>query len=260
MIGTNACRKQQGALLQFTMMSWKRALAGILVTMLGIAGAWAGDTAVRLTQGVDILKEWKADQHVYVKGNIGVSDARLAELEKWIDAKATNWTVLLVQSAGGETYRDVNGRTHRSIDAIEHAMGKGLPATTAFGSLKHPDTGQANGAFFILFLRERNFSYYGSEAYDRRGLGSRQWAGKLDASAKRAMRNGGRIVEAAKDTITDIHQRLANALVQEQRRAEQEQAPGPAAGAEDRVAPHLTLTGGPCLLPPLCFLGPQVAL
>lgn len=176
---------------------------------------------MHLRQGTDILKEWKPGQHVYVKGRLGVSDARLAELETWIGANHANWTVLLMQTAGGESYRDVNGRSYRSIDAVEHAMGKGLPATTGFGSLKHPETGQANGAFFILFLEERKFSYYGSEAYDRRGLGARQWAGKLDASAKRAMRNGGRIVEAAKGTIADIDQRLANALVQEQRRAEE---------------------------------------
>ena len=35
------------------------------------------------------------------------------------------------------------------------------------------------------------------------------------------MRNGGRIVEAAKGTITDIDQRLANALIAEKRRAEE---------------------------------------
>ena len=163
-----------------------------------------------------ILEKWKKDQHLYVKGELGVAPARLAELEKWMDANAPNWTVLLVQSATGESYRDAEGRTHRSLDAIEYAMGKGLPAQTEFGSLKHPETGQANGAFFILFLQERNFSYYGSAAYERRGLGSKRWAGNLDGVAKRSMRNGGRIVEAARGTISDIDGRLASRMRQEE--------------------------------------------
>ena len=120
-------------------------------------------------------------QHLYLKGNIGVSQGELVGLERWISANAPNWTILVVESSNGETYH--------GMDAVEHAMGKGLPARTAFGNLKHEKTGEANGAFFILFLKDCKFSFYGSAAYERRGLSSKNWAGNLDREAKRSMRH-----------------------------------------------------------------------
>jgi len=119
-------------------------------------------------------------QHLYLKGNIGVSQGQLVGLEKWISANTPNWTFLLVESSNGETYH--------GMDAVEHLMGKGLPARTAFGNLKHEKTVEANGAFFILFLKDRKFSFYGSAAYERRGLRSKNWPGNLDREAKRSMR------------------------------------------------------------------------
>ncbi|MDA7672340.1 hypothetical protein OAK89_03320 [Akkermansiaceae bacterium] len=104
------------------------------------------------------------------------------------------------------------------MDAVEHAMGKGLPAGTTFGELKHPRTGESNGAFFILFLKDRKFSYYGSAAYERRGLSSKNWSGNLDRESKQAMRNGGRIVDAAKRTIKLIDDSLASRLRSEEQR------------------------------------------
>ena len=118
-------------------------------------------------------------QHLYLEGNIGVSQGQLVGLEKGISANAPNWTVLLVESSNGETYH--------GMDAVEQAMGKGLPARTAFGNLKYEKTGEANGAFFILFLKDCKFSFYGSAAYERRGLSSKNWAGNLDREAKRSM-------------------------------------------------------------------------
>ncbi len=42
---------------------------------------------------------------------------------------------------------------------------------TDFGNLVHPKTGERDGAVFVLFLQERKFSYYASDAQDRRNLG-----------------------------------------------------------------------------------------
>lgn len=164
----------------------------------------AGKTAKSLKNGVAILDEWQADQHVYLVGDLGVSEGQMGELEEWMDANASNWTVLLMESSEGEEYTDVRGRKYHGVDAVEHAMGKGLPAATGFGSLKDPSTGRSNGAFFILSLKERNIFYYGSEAYRLNGLGKERWKGNLDRAAISAMRSGGRVIEAARGTIVLI--------------------------------------------------------
>ena len=74
---------------------------------------------------------------------------------------------------------------------------------------------QKNGAIFVLFLEERKFSYFSSDAMDFRRLGHRRWVGDLDKPAIRAMRNGGRIVDAVKDTISNIETKLTKAIAGE---------------------------------------------
>lgn len=98
------------------------------------------------------------------------------------------------------------------MDAVEFALGQSLPNKTAFGGLKHPETGEANGAYFLLFLQERKLSYFGSEVYDQRNLGEKRWKGNLDGPAIRAMRSGGRFLDAAKDTIINIDHQLIRKL------------------------------------------------
>jgi len=188
--------------------------AGFLAPLLA-SPLLATETALTVNRGVEVPKVWTAARHVYVKGRPGVSRQKLDQLEKWMDANAPNWTVVLMEDAGGESFTDAGGQSFRGMDAVEHALGKTLPNQTAFGELKHPGTGEANGAYFILFLRERKFSYFGSEVYDRRGLGESRWIGNLDAPAIRAMRGGGRIVDAARDTITSIDRQLARKIAAE---------------------------------------------
>lgn len=171
--------------------------------------------ALHVTQATDVIEHWEARQHLYVKGNLGVGEAQLADLEQWLDDNAPNWTVVLVESADGERYTDAAGQSYRDMDAVEHALGQGLPNRTAFGKLVDPRTQEANGAFFVLFLKERKFSYFGSAAQDSRGLGEDRWQGNLDKPAIAAMRSGGRIVDAAKDTITNIDNRLSSSIAAE---------------------------------------------
>jgi DnaJ-domain-containing protein 1 len=163
--------------------------------------------------GVGVVNQWQATQHLYVKGNIGVGLEQLNRLEYWLDHNATNWTVVLLEHAGQEVYRDTAGDVFTGMDAVEHALGKGLPSQTAFGQLIDARTQERNGAFFILFLKERKFSYYGSDAQDRCSLGEEQWAGNLDRPAVAAMRGSGRIVDAVKDTIVSINRQLDQRIV-----------------------------------------------
>src|SRR5690606_9673347 len=137
------------------------------------------------------------------------------ELEGWLDQNASNWTVLLMDHAGNETFTDNTGAHYSGMEAVEHALGKRLPAETGFGKLIHPQTGKRSGAFLVIFLRERKFSYYASGAYDRRGLGEENFTGNLDAPAIRAMRSGGRVADAVKDTVTFIDRELSVRLTRE---------------------------------------------
>ncbi|MEJ6642870.1 MAG: hypothetical protein QNL33_06400 [Akkermansiaceae bacterium] len=195
-------------------------LSGFLVCLFATE-AKASPSAVELPSGVAILENWQVDQHVYTVGELGLGTEQLAGLEKWLDTNASNWTVLLMESSEGEKYPDVFGVHHHGINAVEHAMGKGLPARTGFGGLKDSTSGLANGAFFILFMKDRNFSYFGSEAYQRYRLGKDQWQGGLDRPAIAAMRNGGQIIDAVKDTIQSLDDRYRMAVAAEKERAQE---------------------------------------
>ncbi len=168
-----------------------------------------------VTRATDVIRQWQPHQHLYVKGNLGVSPDLLDTLEQWLDHHATNWVVVLAENAQGETYTDAEGQTYQGVEAVNYALGKGLMNQTSFSRQIDPRTQERNAAFFILFLRERKLSYYGSDAQDRRGLGEDHWQGNLDQPAVSAMRNGGRVVDAAKDTITQINRRLETQIVAE---------------------------------------------
>ena len=200
-------------------------LWGFILCLLGPESK-ASETDVALPSGVSILENWRVDQHLYTVGELGVDAVQLAGLEEWLDENAPNWTVLLMESSEGEKYTDVFGVEHGGIDAVEHAMGKGLPASTGFGGLKDSSSGLANGAFFILFMKDRNFSYFGDRSYQRYRLGADQWRGNLDRPAIAAMRNGGRVIDAARDSIQSIDARYRKAVLAEKERGQKNSASG----------------------------------
>jgi hypothetical protein len=77
-------------------------IAGFAVAHSGISSA--SDEAVRIKQGTDLPAVWKKDQHLYLKGTLGVSSSKLNALEKWLDQNAPNWTVVLMVNAQGERF------------------------------------------------------------------------------------------------------------------------------------------------------------
>jgi hypothetical protein len=195
----------------------------LLVLALAAIRPAAAEPARVVNSAAEVPREWAEQQHLYVKGNVLPAD-RLAELEAWLDANAPNWTVVLTENANGETFTDAAGSKFTGMDAVEHALGKTLPAATGFGELKHPQTGERSGAFFVIFLKERKFGYNGADVYDRRGLGEGNFIGNLDAPAIRAMRGGGRVADAVKDTVSFIDGELARRIAgeAEARRREEE--------------------------------------
>ena len=175
----------------------------------------AGPTPVVVSEATQVVDVWQQDQHLYVKGQLGVGQEQLDELEQWLDQNGPNWTIVLIDDSVGEQYRGADGRSWEGFDAVEQALGRGLSNRTPFGTQQDARTGESNGAIFVLSLGDRSFTYFASDAQDRRGLGESQWRGRLDRSAYEAMANGGRIVDAAKNTVQTINRALDQAIAAE---------------------------------------------
>ncbi|MCA9187491.1 MAG: hypothetical protein KDA99_17810, partial [Planctomycetales bacterium] len=182
--------------------------------------AVAQTQTVRFENIQDVVTDWNPNQHLYVHGDLGVGAPQLAELERWLDDHAPHWLIVLMQSADGQTYVSADGQRYRGMDAVEIALGPGLQNNTPIGRWTNPRSGETDAAVFVLYLRERKFSYFASDAQDRRGLGESHWIGELDQPAIRAMRGGGRIIDAVKDTVNNINSELEKQIDREIGQAE----------------------------------------
>ena len=167
----------------------------------------------------EVISSWSPNQHLYVKGDLDLSPTQLSELERWLH-KRGHWTVILIENSASQRYTNEDGRVEVGMDAIELSLSD-LMEVGSFRGQTNSVTGEQDAAVFILFLNERKFSYRASEAQSRRGLGQNRWIGKLDRPAYRAMRGGGRIIDAVKDTVKSINAPLRNAIAQEQKVAAQ---------------------------------------
>jgi len=202
-------------------MNIHRSLIYFLLSLISITSfAQAKDEPVYPKNINQLIENWDKDQHLYVKGDIGLKKIDLKKLEMWLDQKGKNWTIILMRNANGEIWKDTNGSIYYSMDAVENAVGRGLSNKTEFLSQLNSKTKTRNGAIFILFLDERKLSYFASDAFDSRGLGESNWVGNLDSKAKNAMRNGGGIVDAVISTVTSIEGKLNASLRREAERAQ----------------------------------------
>ncbi len=89
--------------------------ARFLVVCLGVAGSllanqdsetnralsvsWQPVGAVEVRSAEDVIAKWKPNQHLYVKGDLGISKPQLAKLEKWLDENGPHWTIVLMREA-----------------------------------------------------------------------------------------------------------------------------------------------------------------
>ena len=191
-------------------------LASVLVMAGSIEAQEANSShAVKIRRVDDVIENWSPDQHLYVKGEVGASDVQLGKLEQWLDTHGPHWTVVLMNQARDEHYSAPDGEKFRAMDAVEFALAHRLANQTEFGQLVHPKTGETSGAVFVLYLTEREFAYYSTDVYDRRGLGQSRWVGNLDREVIRAMRSGDRIIDAVKNTVSMIEGRLEKQIDKE---------------------------------------------
>jgi len=174
-------------------------------------------SAAFVTKVDEVIENWNSHQHLFVKGDVGATSEQLNKLEQWLDENGVHWTVVLMHNARDEVYTAPDGERFRKMDAVEYALAHRLANQTEFGNLVHEKTGESSGAVFVLYLVERQFAYYSTDVYDRRGLGQSRWVGNLDREAIRAMRSGDRIIDAVKNTVKQIESRLAAQILREER-------------------------------------------
>ncbi|MEZ6093322.1 MAG: hypothetical protein R3C03_03660 [Pirellulaceae bacterium] len=187
----------------------------VMVCLLAPEIGLSQSNYIRFNEIDEVIQKWDTDQTLFLQGSIGVSDEQLSNLSKWLNTNGPHWTIVLMETAAGQSYRTNAGSNFIGMDAVEHALGHGLSNQTDFGLLQNETTGESDGAIFVLFLRERKFSYFASDAQDRRRLGESHWIGDLDQQAIEAMRNGGRIVDAVKNTVTSVDRRLKSTIEHE---------------------------------------------
>lgn len=179
----------------------------------------AGSEPKEIQRVQDVVEHWTPSQHLYVKGDVGVSKQQLQKLEAWLDENGKHWTIVLMQNADQESFKTATNFRYFGMDAVEHALGHQLSNQTDFGVQLHPQTHEPDGAIFVLFRQEKKFNYFASDAQDRRYLGESKWRGTLDREAIRAMRHGERVADAVKNTVSLINGALERKIAQEIRRA-----------------------------------------
>jgi hypothetical protein len=194
-------------------VGWRTCISLLLLSFTGLSSVYGqlekSVPAVHSFEKIEqAIQVWKPETQLFVQGELGVSPTKLDELAKWLRDYGPHWTVVLMQQGEGQYFKASDGQEYYDLDAVEHALGHELNNQTEFSSLAHPVSKERDGTIFILFLKERRFSYFSSEAQDKRGLGKSKWINELDRPAFKAMKNGGRIVDAVEDTVGSITRTL----------------------------------------------------
>ncbi|MDP3542687.1 MAG: hypothetical protein Q8T11_09510 [Elusimicrobiota bacterium] len=181
-------------------------------TMMAQIGAQ--QQQVQVVQAADIndaIAKWTPATKVIVIGNPGLDAGSQRQLAAWLEGK--HWTVIIVQSNAGMTYRDAEGRTHRDNDAVEYGAGQGIFKKDGFSSRINTETGLSDGSILVITMEQRKLFLRNSEAQRVNGLdGEREFPGNLDQWAKARLRAGGDIMGAAKETVTNIDARLHTSI------------------------------------------------
>ncbi len=159
----------------------------------------------------DAIAKWTPGTKVIVIGNPGLDAGSQRQLAAWLADK--HWTVIIIQSNSGMTYRDAEGRSHYDNEAVEFGAGQGMFKKDGFGSQVNSASGLADGSILVITMEQRKLFLRNSEAQRVNGLdGEREFPGNLDQWAKARLRAGGDIMGAAKETVTNIDARLESSI------------------------------------------------
>lgn len=182
------------------------------IVMMAQAGAQQRQAQVVQASDInDAIAKWTPATKVIVIGNPGLDAGSQRQLAAWLADK--HWTVIIVQSNSGMTYRDAEGRTHYDNDAVEYGAGQGIYKKNGFSSQINAETGLSDGSILVITMEQRKLFLRNSEAQRVNGLdGEREFPGNLDQWAKARLRAGGDIMGAAKETVTNIDSRLESSI------------------------------------------------
>ncbi len=162
----------------------------------------------------EVINKWSPERQLFVRGNIGVGDMQMRGLAEWLKANGPHWTVVLMNTAEGQRFKS-QGRTY-----YRRRRGR---------NRAWPWPEQSNQLWTVGPSRDQRIGWYGvRHVLDRERvlllclrrarrarLGEAHWVGELDQPARRAMRSGGRIVDAVKDTVKTIDAKLKRAIESE---------------------------------------------
>lgn len=157
-----------------------------------------------------------------VMGDVGLTQSQLQQLSRDLEGK--HWTVVLVDDASGQSYRDRDGNSRYGEDAVEYGAGQGIGASGPFAQLENARTGQRDGKILVVVLKQRVLLYFGSEAQDAQQLGDKQFKGNLDRWAIQEMRNNGDVAAAVRSTVSNIDALVERAISESFQKAPQDLA------------------------------------
>ncbi|MBI2386420.1 MAG: hypothetical protein HYV14_10450 [Elusimicrobia bacterium] len=180
-------------------------------TMMAQLGAQQHAQVVQAADINDAIAKWTPATKVIVIGNPGLDAGSQRQLASWLADK--HWTVIIIQSNAGMTYRDAEGRTHYDNDAVEYGAGQGIYKKNGFSSQIDEASGLQDGSILVITMEQRKLFLRNSEAQRVNGLdGEREFPGNLDQWAKARLRAGGDIMGAAKETVTNVDSQLQSAV------------------------------------------------
>jgi hypothetical protein len=170
---------------------------------------------VKVQTVAQMVDQYTPARQLFVLGNVGVGERQLQELSDWLRTNGPHWVVLLADDISGERYVSRNGRVYEGVDAVEMQLGNRLSNETDFGRLENATTGEADGTVLVIMLKQRKLAYFASDTQNSRKLGKSEWVGNLDQPAIRALKSGGRILDAVRDTVKNIQVRLDRTIQSE---------------------------------------------
>lgn len=160
------------------------------VVVMAQAGAvQTQDAIVRANEINDAIAKWTPNTRLIVMGDPGLDAAAQRQLAAFLADK--HWTVIVVESAAGMTYRDVDGNLRRGVDALEYGAGQGIFRKGGFSSQVESLSGLPDGSILVISMNEHFLFLRNSEAQRVNGLdGAAHFPGDLDQWAQAATSPG----------------------------------------------------------------------
>lgn len=159
----------------------------------------------------EVEKRWIPEKHLYTFGNNHVNELQAKKLDQWLKDK--KWVVFISDSTENYSYTDAMSQNFTGVAALKKSI-IDLKNSAKFQSIKDPKTGfQANNLILISFEKsgfekKQGGIWWGSELYNKYGVGNKSDQMKLLGSSLQPVLNGAPIYESLKTVIEKIDSSL----------------------------------------------------